>query len=352
MTFRVLVDACVLIDYQLCDLILRLSEADLYQLMWSEDILDEVERNLVTKRHLTPEKARRRVDHMRGAFPFAEVNGYAALIPSMSNDPKDRHVLAAAVRGHADLILTANVKDFPAAATGPFGIAVVRPSEFLLDQLDLDPAVTLRCLREQREEYKQPAYTRTEFYQYLSRTSPEFAALAEQMEQDQEGRHATSANVPIEDPVPLQIVTEEEAMQAFLLAGSADLSTPLGVAYNWLAALVTLGESPDTDRPWSPRWLLDKLSLNPPLWGDYRAVAAQFNGWSMTQGVHPSTDAPEEIVHIKMIPDTGHPMMAFGQVALEDFLAITLVRMDGLGWFVWGVSQNFFSSAAAVHGIE
>jgi hypothetical protein len=63
---------------------------------------------------------------MERAFPDAMVAGHEALIPSMANDPKDRHVLAAAVRGRADVIVTSNVRDFPPAACEPYGGAAAR----------------------------------------------------------------------------------------------------------------------------------------------------------------------------------------------------------------------------------
>lgn len=74
---------------------------------------------------------------MRTAFPDARVTGYESLIPAMTNHPKDRHVLAAAARADAAVIVTANLKDFPAAALEPYQIDAVHPDDFLLDQLEL-----------------------------------------------------------------------------------------------------------------------------------------------------------------------------------------------------------------------
>lgn len=101
MRFPVLLDACVLVPYPLCDLLLRLADADMYRPLWSAQILDEVERTLINRMGVSPAKARRRLDQMRSAFPTASVEGYQDLVPAMTNDPKDRHVLAAAVRARA-----------------------------------------------------------------------------------------------------------------------------------------------------------------------------------------------------------------------------------------------------------
>lgn len=191
MAFRVRIDACVLINYPITDLLLRLAEAELYQPVWSPYILDEVERNLVAKRHLPAVKAKRRIEAMRTAFPLAETTGYRDLIPVMRNDAKDRHVLAAAVHTHAALIVTANLKDFPPEALEPFGVEAIHPDDFLLDQLDLDPSTTLHCLDLQHRALKRPAMTRVEFYGSLRVGAPNFADAAEQLHDDVGDRHPT-----------------------------------------------------------------------------------------------------------------------------------------------------------------
>ena len=179
MTFRVLFDACVLLPYQLCDLLLRLGETDIYQPLWSNEILDEVERNLIKAFDRTEQQASRRVGQMRKAFPHATVSGFEALIPVMTNDAKDRHVLAAAVHGKAAMVVTANRKDFPVEALEPYGIEAVHPDDFLLDQLDLYPRQTIQCMLEQRLSYSQPALSQSEFYNSLRLTVPHFADAAQ-----------------------------------------------------------------------------------------------------------------------------------------------------------------------------
>jgi hypothetical protein len=172
--FPALLDACVLVPIRLTDLLLRLAEAGTYRLLWSRDVLDEVERNL-PKVGVTPDKARTRVQQMREAFPDALVTDYSALVPAMTNHPKDRHVLAAAVRADAAVIVTANVKDFPPPALQPYDIDAVHPDDFLLDQLDLYPAQTTRCIREQVADCRNPAITIGHFLRSLGKTVPRFA---------------------------------------------------------------------------------------------------------------------------------------------------------------------------------
>ncbi|MFI5727654.1 putative toxin-antitoxin system toxin component, PIN family [Streptomyces cyaneofuscatus] len=149
---RVVLDTCVLYPNYLRDTLLRLAEAELYEPLWSADILDEPARNVAER--IGPLKAKGLVDAMAGAFPESLVTGYAALLSAMTNDPKDRHVLAAAVGGDAHAVVTLNLKDFPAAAAEPYGIEVLHPDDFLLDMLDLAPVEMNAVLRTQLSSYR------------------------------------------------------------------------------------------------------------------------------------------------------------------------------------------------------
>src|ERR1035441_857285 len=121
--YRVVLDACVLIPMPLADTLLRMAEAPrLYLPHWSQAIMDEVTRNFIAKWDMAPEKARRRGPELRRHLPEAGVEVYEPLIEAMTNDPGDRHVLAAAVRSHSDLIITYNRRHFPAASVRPLAI--------------------------------------------------------------------------------------------------------------------------------------------------------------------------------------------------------------------------------------
>lgn len=92
-------------------------------------------------------------------FPEALVAGYESLIPAMTTARSDRHVLAAAVRGQAEVIVTENLRDFPATAMQPYDIAASHQDEFLLDMLDLDPAAVRRALIRQVSRYRRQPRT-------------------------------------------------------------------------------------------------------------------------------------------------------------------------------------------------
>lgn len=124
---------------RLATTLLWLAEAGLFEVLWSDAILDEVERNL-PRVGISSEQAARRVATMRHAFGAAAmVDDFEQLISDMTCDAKDRHVLAAAVRGGANTLVTFNQKDFPPESTDPYSIDVVHPDLFLARLLTARP---------------------------------------------------------------------------------------------------------------------------------------------------------------------------------------------------------------------
>ncbi len=156
MTFPAFLDTNVLYGAVLADTLLRVAEAGAYRPHWSADVLAELSRNLVRHAGLGLEKAERRVEQMEQAFPDASVTGYNGLIDGLRCDPKDRHVLAAAIHGGCQVIVTFNTKDFPPESVEGFGITVVHPQEFLLDQLDLYPRLVHDALQAQAATSRRP----------------------------------------------------------------------------------------------------------------------------------------------------------------------------------------------------
>jgi hypothetical protein len=98
-----------------------------YMPRWSAGILDEL-RRVLCRMQYSEAQAERRITAMQCAFEDACVTGYADLVASMTNDKKDRHVLAAAVRAGAHAILKENVKHFPAKSVEPYAIDVLTPT--------------------------------------------------------------------------------------------------------------------------------------------------------------------------------------------------------------------------------
>src|SRR5260370_37679204 len=136
----------------IADTLLRLAEEPAFYLpKWSEQILDEVHRTLITKLHRTPEQANRRIAFMRSHFEEALVTGYESLVSAMTNHSKDRQVAAAAVCASADAIVTSNLKDFPKESIEQYSIECLSPDEFLKHQFHLDPSQILEKIEHQAE---------------------------------------------------------------------------------------------------------------------------------------------------------------------------------------------------------
>jgi hypothetical protein len=163
--YSVLYDACVLYSAPLRDLLLRLATVDLFRARWTETILDECFRNLASNRpDLQLTQLARTRELMNAHVLDALITGYETLIPSLTlPDSTDRHVLAAAITGGVDAIITYNLTDFPMQALKVFGIEAQHPDEFIACQLDLGPARVLTALREQRAALKRSPRTLDEF---------------------------------------------------------------------------------------------------------------------------------------------------------------------------------------------
>ena len=175
-SFVVVLDACVLIPAPLRDTLLRAAEAGFYRAQWSEGILEEVQRNLVSALGRSEGQAQKLVDALRAAFPEALVTGYASLTAAMTNHPQDRHVLAAAVAVGAQAIVTNNLKDFPKAALAPFSIEAQAPDDFLISLFDLDPDQMVRLVAQQAQDLRSPPKTFADLMIILEKHAPEFAA--------------------------------------------------------------------------------------------------------------------------------------------------------------------------------
>lgn len=175
--YTVVLDACVLFPNILRDTLLTLAERELFRPLWSDAILDEVCRNVLAKRNVDPAAFDRTLALMNTAFDDALVEDWQAIVVGLElPDPDDRHVLAAAIAGGAQTIVTFNLVDFPAKQLGPHHVDAVHPDTFLLDQLDLSPAVVLSALAKQAQRFRNPAMDLSGLLARLERCDvPEFA---------------------------------------------------------------------------------------------------------------------------------------------------------------------------------
>jgi hypothetical protein len=169
-SFIVLYDACVLYPAPLRDLLIRVAEAGIVRARWTEEILEECFRNILKDRKdLSPAKLARTRELMRKVLPDCLVSEYAQLIPALKlPDPDDRHVLAAAIKAGAQVIVTSNLKHFPTKALEPYNIEAMHHDDFVLDAIDLAQGVVTEVVREQAASLKHPPKTVGELLETLS----------------------------------------------------------------------------------------------------------------------------------------------------------------------------------------
>lgn len=160
--YTALLDACVLYPLATVDALMSLAAAGLYSARWTVHIEQEWMRSLEAKRPDLAGKLDYRRDCMREAVPDWEVswNAVEPLIGSLQlPDPNDAHVLAAAIAGHADCIVTANLRDFPHAIIEPYGIEIIDPDRFIVAQWDLAPYAAVAAFKQVRARLRRPEMT-------------------------------------------------------------------------------------------------------------------------------------------------------------------------------------------------
>jgi len=167
--FTVVYDSCVLYPAPLRDLLMHLALSDLYRARWSDMIHDEWIRNVGAKRpDLSPESLERTRRLMNANVRDCLVSGFEHLIPCIQMpDPDDRHVVAAAIHSAASLIVTFNLRDFPAEALGAYNLVAQHPDDFILNLLDLHPAGVLEAAANHRRSLKNPPKTADEYLDTL-----------------------------------------------------------------------------------------------------------------------------------------------------------------------------------------
>lgn len=171
--YSVVLDANILAESALSDLFLRLSEEPRLLLpKWTDEIWQEAERTMLNVLHWPQGTITSRINAAKEAFPEAMITDYQVHIPMCTNDPKDRHILAAAIRGQVETILTMNVRHFKPADVEIWGVAVAHPDEYLKVLYDLDEAAMVQVLNDMANHRRKPI---EQMLSRLSAPTPGFA---------------------------------------------------------------------------------------------------------------------------------------------------------------------------------
>lgn len=185
MAFTALYDACVLYPAPLRDLLLQLALTDRFRAKWTDAIHDEWIRNLLEKRpDLTAIQLQRTRELMNVHVRDCLVEGYEPLIAGLKlPDPRDRHVLAAAIHARADVIVTYNLGDFPADVLKTYGLEAQHPDEFIHHLTDLAPEAVALSAQRCRARLKNPPMTTEDYLATLAaQRLPQTIAFLRQMD--------------------------------------------------------------------------------------------------------------------------------------------------------------------------
>lgn len=151
-------DANVLYPATMRSVFMSLAEADVFKALWSDKVHEEWMAALQRERpDLDPQRIARTRALMEAYIDDATVTGYEPLIATLTlPDPDDRHVLAAAIHGGANVIVTSNLRDFPAAALAPFRITAIDPDSFVLQLIAADVDGVVGALASDRADLIKP----------------------------------------------------------------------------------------------------------------------------------------------------------------------------------------------------
>lgn len=177
-----LLDACVLYPVAVADALMSLAAVGLFAAKWTTRIEDEWMGSLERDRPDLRGRLGMRRDGMRAAVIDWEVSESAwqsVRLEAQLPDPNDAHVMAAAIAGHTDCIVTANTKDFPVAVVAPLGITVVHPDDFIVQQIDLNPIIALGAFKAMRTRWRRPQASAADFAHALERNG--LAATAQRL---------------------------------------------------------------------------------------------------------------------------------------------------------------------------
>ncbi len=169
----VVYDSCVLYPAPLRDLLMHLAITDLFKTKWTEHIHEEWMRNVLKNRvdlkREQLERTRLLMDkHTRDCL----VQGYESLIDEITlPDPNDRHVLAAAIRASASVIVTYNLKDFPAQQIDKYGIEAQHPDEFISQLLEIASGIICGAIKRLRSSLKNPPISAERYLEILAKQS-------------------------------------------------------------------------------------------------------------------------------------------------------------------------------------
>ncbi len=145
--YTCVLDTNIIYPLEVRDIMMWFAYYELFTPKWSATIFTEW-KNVMERKRIAENEIQKRISILESIFPDAEVKDYQELVPSLElPDPNDRHVLAAAIKANAHIIVTNNLKDFPESYLSKFGIKAISADDFLTDLIDLNTAIALEAFK-------------------------------------------------------------------------------------------------------------------------------------------------------------------------------------------------------------
>jgi predicted nucleic acid-binding protein len=163
-------DACILYPFHLRNIVVQAAVDRLVEARWTDAIHDEWIRNLAASARAIPvERLQITRQLMNEALPAAMVNGYENHVAVVNlPDPNDRHVVAAGIAANATVILTWNLRHFPAKELKKFGLRKETPDAFLSDLYDEIPDLMIGSLANVRRNLTKTRVSASDLINILS----------------------------------------------------------------------------------------------------------------------------------------------------------------------------------------
>lgn len=312
--------------YNLSSLLLALAEEGLYEPRWSEDILQETERALVHKLGQPLDKMARRLNAMREAFPEATVHGYEWMEAGLECDPKDRHVLAAAVASGASILVTTNLKDFPDDACDPHEVVVMHPERFLFTLLNDDTPACAEAIERDAARKSRPPATRQDLLAGITDIAPTFANTMHQV---------FLAGAGPSSDIPALVAVADDESQLAEWSRNFDATRPLHVALTWLTALE------DRDQYTNA---LHTLTHDPRAFGDYEWCETLLDDLAIVSGVYYAVDDPDRVAFVRFVPGISQTSQVFAAFTTRSGAFMTMCKYADGTWRVWGLGKQMIGS--------
>ncbi len=185
--YTVVLDASVLYSVIITDALMSIAVKGLYAAKWTKKIEKEWISSLEKNRPDLKGRLGTRRDCMREVIPDWDIpeTSWSSLVNSLNlPDPDDRHVLAAAICGHADCIVTKNLEDFPLNITSLYGIEIIDPDQFIINQWSLECIPVMSAFKEMRARRKRPTESVEMFAQAFEKNG--LIATAQKIREAQE----------------------------------------------------------------------------------------------------------------------------------------------------------------------